>query len=74
MPKQFKVGDEVRALNEILDEQPSVTIVCARKGDIGTIVEVVDDDAFDVEWPDGISITGIHEIALSKPSHLKLMN
>jgi hypothetical protein len=74
MPKQFKVGDEVRALNEILDEQPSVTIVCARKGDIGTIVDVVDDDAFDVEWPDGISITGLCEIEHSKPSHLKLVN
>lgn len=74
MPRQFKVGDEVRALNEILDEQPSVTIVCARKGDVGTIIDVVDDDAFDVRWPDGISITGIGEIERVKPSHLRLMN
>lgn len=69
MAKQFKVGDTVRALNEILDEQPSCTIVCARKGDVGTIVEVVDDDAFDVQWPDGFSITGAHEVeAVSLPN------
>lgn len=60
--KKYRVGDKVRAVCPILDEQPSCTIVCALPGEVGTIVEVVDDDAFDVEWPDGFSITGAHEI------------
>lgn len=55
----FKVGDKVRAKHDIIDGDD---FVCAKAGDVGTIVEVVDDDAFDVNWPGAGSITGLDEI------------
>lgn len=36
--------------------------MCAKAGDVGAIIEVVDDDAFDVNWPEAASITGLDEI------------
>ena len=56
----IKVGDKVVALNDIIDGD---CFVCARKGDVGTVVSIEDVDAFDVDWPHAASITGLTEVA-----------
>jgi hypothetical protein len=59
----FNIGDKVQAKHEIIDGDG---VVCAETGDMGTIVEVIDDeegnDAYDVDWPVMACVTGGHEM------------
>lgn len=62
----FKVNDKVRALVDIIDGDD---VVCARKGDEGIILLLIEDEpdcpagaAFDVLWPHMITITSANEM------------
>lgn len=59
----FNIGDKVQAKHDIIDGDG---VLCAETGDMGTIIEVIDDeegnDAYDVDWPHMASVTGGHEM------------